>query len=208
MRVDELDPEREMRVAAVPRLHDRRIGELPVDLRDSCVRPVVEAAIRRDRTVDAVDEAHVVPGEAAEPAEVEVEGVEEAGSCSRGDPVHLDRETASLELGHERPQELMPTARRRRRELVEERHIRRSSPREADAVDLRRDLARNRAGSTARPCDHAAPCHAEAVAPSAASTSNWRISFAYRAHVRWRSTVSRPCKPEAGRERADRRARP
>ncbi len=131
-----------------------------------------------------MNETHVVPGEAAEPAEVEVEGVEEAGSGSRGDPVHLDREPASLELGHERTQELVPTARRRWRELVEERHIRRSPPREADTVDLGRNLARDDAGSAARPCDHAAPCHAEAVAPSAASTSNWRIAFAYRAHVR------------------------
>ena len=47
VRVDELDPEREMRVAAVPRLHDRRVGEFPVDLRDSRVRPVVEAAVGR-----------------------------------------------------------------------------------------------------------------------------------------------------------------
>ena len=126
-----------------------------------------------DRAVDAMDEAHVVPREAAQPAEVEVEGVEEAGSCPRRDPVHLDRETASLELAYERPQELVPTARRRRRELVEEREIRRSSPREADAVDLGRQTSRATAPAPRRArAITPRPVMPRAVAPSAASTSN------------------------------------
>ena len=76
VRIDELDPERPVGVEAVPRLDDRRVRELGVDLGDPRVRSVVEAAVRRDRAVDAVDEADVVAREAAEAAEVEVERVE------------------------------------------------------------------------------------------------------------------------------------
>ena len=87
MRLHELDAEIAVRVEAVPRLDDRRGRELGVDLGDALVGAVVEAAIRPDRAVHAVDEADVVARESAEAAEVEVERVDEADGGAAGDRV-------------------------------------------------------------------------------------------------------------------------
>ena len=127
-RIDELDPERAVSVEAVPRLDDRRVRELRLICGDPRVGSVVEPAVRPDRAVDPVDEANVVAREPAQPAEVEVEGVEEAGRRPGRDAVDLDDEPPPLELSDERAQELVPAARRRRRELVEEREIRAPAP--------------------------------------------------------------------------------
>jgi hypothetical protein len=55
-----------------------RVGELAVDLDDATVAAVVETAVDGDRPVDALHHPAVVPGEAPQPAEIEVERVVEA----------------------------------------------------------------------------------------------------------------------------------
>ena len=62
--------------------------------------------------------------EAPKPPEVEVERVKQASRRSAGDAVELDRETTAVELVCQGAEELMPAARRRRRELVEESDVR------------------------------------------------------------------------------------
>ena len=118
-----------MRVEAVARLDDRRVGELPVDRRDPLIGAVVEPAVRPDRTVDAVDEAHVVTGESAKAVEVEVERVEEADMVPAEILFTSTLSPRRSSSADERAQELVPAARRRRSELVEEREIRRPAPR-------------------------------------------------------------------------------
>jgi hypothetical protein len=78
VRLHELDTQRPMRLEAVARLHDRRVGESRVELGDARVCAVVEAAVRSDRAVDTMDEAHVGARETTEAPEVEVERVDEA----------------------------------------------------------------------------------------------------------------------------------
>ena len=122
-RIPKLEPELAVLLEAVPRLEDRRVRELVVDLDDPRVGPVVEAAVDADRAVDAMHHPRVRPGEPPQPSEVEVERVEEAGRGLARDPVQLDREPAAPELPDERTQELVAAAGGRRRELVEEREI-------------------------------------------------------------------------------------
>ena len=169
-RIGEVDPESAMRFEAVPRLDDRRVRELAVDLGDPRVGSVVEATVGPDRPVDAMDEAHVVAGESAEAAEVEVERVEEARRRPCRDAIELDGEAAPLELRDERAEELVPSARRRRCELVEERE-----------VGTRRVSGSGRG----RP-----PFRARARQPRAARREPGR--------TRPRSVIPRPCSPVGG----------
>ncbi len=129
-RVSERDPELGVLLEAVARLQNRRVRKLGVDLGDPRIRPVVEAAVRADRPVDAMHQPAVVAREPPEPGEVEVERVEEARAGTSRDPVRLDRETAALELAHERAEELMAAAGGRRLELVEDSRGRRGARRE------------------------------------------------------------------------------
>ena len=122
-RIAQLEPELAMLVEAVAGLQDRRFRKVVIDLDDAPVGAVVEAAVHADRAVDAVNHADAVAREATQPREVEVEGVEKAGACPPGETVDLHTETAALELAHEREQELVPAAVRRRPELVEDRQI-------------------------------------------------------------------------------------
>ena len=105
------------------RLEDRRGRQCSVDLGDPRVRAVVEPSVGADRPVDAVHHPRPTAREAPEPPEVEVERVEEAHGRPSGDRPELDLEPATFELAHERAEELMPTPRGRRRELVEERDV-------------------------------------------------------------------------------------
>src|SRR6266550_1980209 len=111
-----------MLLEAVPRLEDRRSGEL-VDLDDPPIRAVVETAIDADRAVDPMHHADTVPGEAAESVEVEVERVVEARGSPAGEAVDLDGNAATGELGLQREEELVPAAVRRLVELVEDREV-------------------------------------------------------------------------------------
>ncbi len=156
-----------MRVEAVARLDDRRIGQRVVDLRYPRIGPVVEAAVGGDRAVDPVDEPHVGAGEATEPTEVEVERVEQADIRAVRDAIQLDGESAPLELSEERAQELVTAAGRRRRELVEEREICTSSsgPQE---IRLRPELARDGAEPASHPEDGPACRHAARARSAAA----------------------------------------
>ena len=144
-----------------------------------CVGPVVEAAVGPDGAVDAVDEAHVLPGQPAEAAEVEVERVEETCRGPRRDAIELDDEAAALELRDECSEELVPSAGRWRRELVEECEVgtTATSP-GADSLYLRAELARGGPDRTTSPHVHAAQSHAETVVRPAASTRTRRISSA------------------------------
>ena len=101
-RIDELEPERAVSVEAVARLDDRRVGETAVDLGDPGIGSVVEPAVCPDRAVDPVDEANVRASKPAQSAEVEVEGVEEAGRRPGRDAVYLDDEPSPFELSDER----------------------------------------------------------------------------------------------------------
>jgi hypothetical protein len=65
----------------------------------------------------------VVPCEAPEPTEVEIEGVVEAGRGVTREAVHFDRQSAPLEFGHQREKELVPTAVGRPVELVKDSDI-------------------------------------------------------------------------------------
>ena len=144
-RIAKLDPELGVLREAVARLEDRRVRELGVDRGDPRVRPVVEAAVRSDRTVDAVHQATVVAREAAKPREVEVERVEEARGSPARDAVALHREAAPLELRHEGAEELVTAAGGRRLELVEDREVGArlaASERQSTSVRTRRRTAR------------------------------------------------------------------
>ena len=143
-RLRELDPQLAMSVEAEPRLGDRRVRQVAVDLLDPAVRAVVEPAIDADRAVHAVHHPAVRPGEAAQPPEVEVERVEEADGRAARDAVQLDDEPAALELRDERAQELVASARRRGSELVEQREVRAAAASVPNAVDLGRELAPDR----------------------------------------------------------------
>src|SRR5262249_48291781 len=131
---------------------------------------VIEAAIRGDGTVDAMNEPHVRAGEATEPAEVEVERVEEAHARAAGDPVQLDGQPAALELAHESSQELVPAAGRRRRELVEDREVG-AAVAPPHEIRLGSELARDRTGSAPQPKDDSTGRHAARARRSAASDS-------------------------------------
>jgi hypothetical protein len=89
----------------------------------------------------------VVPREAAEAPEVEVEGVEEAGRRLPRYAVPLDDEAALLEFGDERAQELVAAAARRRRELVEDGEVGASTSR-PQTIELGGRLAPDRAERT------------------------------------------------------------
>ena len=145
----ELDPQRLMCVQAVPRLDDGRVRELPVELGDACVRAVVEAPVRAYRPVDAMHHPAVSAREAAEPPEVEVEGVEQADRSPARDPIQLDGQVTPLELPDERSQELVPSTRWRRRELVEESEVGTSAPSRTKEVNLGPDLTRDGAARPA-----------------------------------------------------------
>ena len=155
-----------MLLEAELRLEDRRVGELVVDLEDPPVGPVVEPAIGGDRPVDAMHHADVIARVAAQPAEVEVERVVEAGRRPAREPVALDLKASPLELTDERAQELVTAAPRAVHELVEDGDVRAAAPR-CDPIDLGRDATgeeaaapasqvRNRAGVHARECRRAA----------------------------------------------------
>ena len=119
-RLPQLEAELAMLRERELRLEDRRGRERGVDLGDPRVGAVVEPPVRADRAVDPVDHAGPTLGEPPQAPEVEVERVEEASGRSAGDAVELDRETTAVELVCQGAEELMPAARRRRRELVEE----------------------------------------------------------------------------------------
>ncbi len=166
-RVAQLDPELAVLLEREPGLEDRRGGELGVDLRDPLVRAVVEAAVDADRAVDAVHHPRAAVREAPQAREVEVERVEQAGRRLGGDAVELDGDAARCELAREGPQELVATARGRRRELVKEREVGPALAR-ADHVDLgseatrrgARQAPRRSTGGAEASCRHAAT-HAE-----------------------------------------------
>ncbi len=144
-----------------------------------------------------MDDAAARPIEAAEPAEVEVERVDETGGRLTGDPVHLDLEPTPLELAPKGEQELIAASVRRRRELVEEREVGPAGS-VPDAIELGGDDRAQRppgsAGSKAGAPQRPAKLHA--VTPGrAAATSSAEIDSVYRDHVRWRSTVSRARRP-------------
>jgi hypothetical protein len=128
-RVGEPVAELLMLLEAVPRLEDRRVRELAVELGDARVRPVVEAAVDADRPVDPMHHPAVDAREALEAGEVEVERVEETGSRPAGQTVELYLDPARVELAVERAQELMSASGGRRRELVEERRVRAAAAR-------------------------------------------------------------------------------
>src|SRR5204863_281078 len=90
-----------------------------------------------------------VAREAAEPAEIEVERVVQAGGRSRGDAVDLDSEAAALELAGERAQELVAAAPRPGHELVEEGEVGATAAR-GDPVGLGADAATGGSVSAAR----------------------------------------------------------
>jgi hypothetical protein len=94
-------------------------------------------------------------GEPAQPAEVEVERVEEAGRGPAGDPVELDLEATALELLRQGPEELMPAARWGRDELVEDGQVG-SPPTRAQPVRLGTDSPDDAATRPSH-CAHAAP---------------------------------------------------
>jgi hypothetical protein len=101
----------------------------------------------------------VVPLEAAQPSEVEVEGVEEARPRPTGDDVLLDDELTPLELAHERTEKLVTTAGRGWLELVEHGEIGSTAAR-SEKIELRsstvEDGTRRGAGSCRRtPSGHA-----------------------------------------------------
>ena len=123
-RVSERDPELGVLLEAVARLQNRGVRNPGVDLGDARVRPVVEAAVRTDRPVDAMHQPAVVAREPPEPGEVEVERVEEACAGTSRNPIRLDRETPALELAHESAEELMAPSGGRPLELVEDREVR------------------------------------------------------------------------------------
>ena len=83
-----------------------------------------------------MDHARAATGEPPQTREVEVERVEEASGRPGRDAIELERETATLELPGQRAEELVPPARRRRRELVEERQVGAAMPRRAQ-IELR-----------------------------------------------------------------------
>ena len=112
-----------MLLEAVPGLEDRRVRELAVELEDVPVGAVVEAAVDADRAVHAMHHPAARTGEAAQPAVVEVERVEEADGRLAGDAVHLDLEAAPPKLAHEPGEELVAAARGRWREVVEDGEI-------------------------------------------------------------------------------------
>ena len=55
-RLTQLEAELPVRLEAVVRLEDGRVGELAVDLHDPLVRAVVGAAVEADRPVDAMND--------------------------------------------------------------------------------------------------------------------------------------------------------
>src|SRR4029079_9517150 len=128
-----------------------RVRESRIELGDARVCAVVEAAVRPDRTVDTMDQAHVGAHETTEAPEVEVERVHEAHRRPRRDLVELDRQVAPLELREERAEELVAPAGRWWHELMEECEIRPSvpSPRPPD-VGLGPELPRRAREHAAR----------------------------------------------------------
>ena len=147
--VAELQPELSVLLERELRLQDRRVRELRVDPHDPLVGAVVEAAVDADRAVDAVHHPRPPAGEPMEPLEVEVERVEQARRRFVRDALPLDGEAAAFELAHERAQELVPAARGRRREFVEERQIGPPLAR-TEHVELRRETTRRSAPPAAR----------------------------------------------------------
>jgi hypothetical protein len=121
--IDELDSHGSVGVEAEPGLEHRRVRELGVRLRDSSIGAIVEAAIEADRPVHAVHHADVRTHEAAQPAEVEVERVEQAALRLTRDPVLLDVQPATPELRLESAHELVSAARRGRHIRVEHRKV-------------------------------------------------------------------------------------
>jgi hypothetical protein len=85
-----------------------------------------------------MDHPDIAARKAAEPPEVEVERVVEACRRASREPIDLDIQSASTELGEQREQELVPATVGGRVELVEKREIGASSPR-SDPGDFSRD---------------------------------------------------------------------
>ena len=161
-RVGELDAEPAVRVEAEARLAHGRLRELRVHRGDPGVRAVVVSAVRADRPVHPVDEAHVVADEAPEPRQVEVERVEEARVRPTRDPVLLDRETPAPELALERAEELVAAARRRWRVGVEDRDVGAPGAGRAEIAlrpHARGDVAERRAGVDERGARLRSQCH-------------------------------------------------
>jgi hypothetical protein len=172
--IGQLDAESQVRLEAVARLHDRRVRKGAVDLGNARVRPVVEPAIGGNRAVDTMDEAHVGAREATQPAEVEVERVEQADVRAPRDAIQLDREAAPAQLAEERPQELMPATSWRRRELVEEREVG-ASPSRPQEIQLGSGLARDGTDAAPQPDVRPPRAHAGRARRAAASASRLPI---------------------------------
>jgi len=92
-RLPQFDPELAMGFEAVPRLQDRRVRELPVQLRDAAVGAVVGAAVEADRSVDAMHD----PAPARRPALEQVRVQEDAPSAARNRAV-ADPQPAAMQL--------------------------------------------------------------------------------------------------------------
>ena len=84
---------------------------------------VVETAVHPDGSVHPVHHPDTLVRKALQPGEVEVERVVEARGGPARETVHLDRNTATDELGPERKEELVPAAVRRLVELVKDREV-------------------------------------------------------------------------------------
>ncbi len=178
-RAPEIQAELAVPLERVPGLEDRRGRELGVDPRDPRVRAVVEAAVDPDRAVDAVHHPGAASGEAPEAREVEVERVEEARRCAARDAVELDLEPAAVQLAGQRPQKLVAAARRRRRELVEDREIRSSRTR-ADQVDLGAGPRSETAPRPARRARDVPRVHDDTLTSPAGMPSTSRLAQAVR----------------------------
>ena len=145
-RLAELETELAVLLEAVPRLEDRRLGELGVHRSD---RRSVPSSKPRYTPIGPSTRCTMRQSERAKRRSrcgVEVERVEETGRRLGGDPVQLDLEPRCSSSATKRTQELMTAAGRRRRELVEEREVGSSATR-AEPVELNpptsHDVARN-----------------------------------------------------------------
>ena len=120
-------------------LEDRRGRELGVDLRDPLVGAVVEAAVDADRAVDAVHHPRAARREPPQPRKSKLNELKRQAGVP---PEMRFSSTASprrLELARERTEELVPAARGRRRELVEERQVGACRARVRSQVDFGAD---------------------------------------------------------------------
>ena len=165
-----------------------------VDLGDPCVRSVVEPAVRPDRAVDAMDEAHIVACEPAKTAEVEVEGIEEACCRPLRDAIDLDEHAPTPELPTSARRNWWPppvggganswkSARSARPRLV------------PDALDLRSDFAGDRCRSPTRSSGNPAHRHRRDLRPIGSVRQEAADLARVSGHVRLRSTVSRALRP-------------